>query len=54
MADTAQPRSIPDRNALMQALIDTNDVPAQTPTPSPTPVQSGLGHLLARLLGLGG
>jgi hypothetical protein len=49
-----QIRSIPDRNQLMQQLLDENGVTVPTPSPSPTPQQQkSFGQMLARLLGLG-
>lgn len=53
MPDTTLPQVIKDRNALIQDLINpTGEVPVATPTPTPTPQPSGLGALLARLLGV--
>lgn len=49
-----QPKSIPDRNRLMEELLNENGVPTPSPTPTPAPPPRSLGALLARLLGLGG
>jgi len=55
MADIVQPKSIPERNALMQMLLNENGTNAPTPTPNPSPPpKTGLGHMLAKLLGMGG
>lgn len=49
-----QPKSIPERNALMAQLINENGTNAPTPSPTPAVKQKTLGQMLAHLLGMGG
>jgi hypothetical protein len=53
MADALkQPTSIPERNALMNQLLNENGTNAPTPSPSPTPPPMSLGQMFLHLLGL--
>jgi hypothetical protein len=48
-----QPTSIPDRNELMQQLLDENGTNQPKPSPTPAPAKVSLGQMFMHLLGLG-